>query len=564
MQENILQAPLIPVRMVNEYQYCPRLAYLEWVNGEWAESADTVEGTHKHSRVDRESGVFPAGKSASDSATDESVRERPTVSRSVTLSSQEIGIVAKIDLVESDGTTATPVDYKRGKRPKVPGGAYDPERVQLCAQGLLLREHGYRCTSGVLYYCDSKERVEVGFDAELEALTLAAIAGARAFDSLAKTPEPLEDSPKCPRCSLVEICLPDEVNHLRGVGDDPRPLAVSQTEALPLYVQSYRGKISKKGDTLTISVGDERATTARLIDVSQLVVMGSAYVSTPALHELMRRGIPVSWHGYGGWFVGHTIGVGHKNVELRTAQYRASFDPDRRLDIAKAIVCDKIQNSRTILRRNWKGDDSPKDELKRLKNLREKAGKAGDLDQLLGIEGAAAATYFGSFGGMVKKNGMAEGFQFEKRNRRPPTDPINAMLSFAYAMLTRTWTTTLSAVGFDPYRGFYHQPRYGRPALALDLMEVFRPIVADSVVITAINNGELSPSDFVSSGAGTALRSDGRKAFIQAFERRLDQSVRHPVFGYTVEYRRLFEVHARLFGRYLTGEVPDFPSFTTR
>src|SRR5690606_1534234 len=137
---------------------------------------------------------------------------------------------------------------------------------------------------------------------ELIDMTKAAIQGLREFESATEAPPPLEDSPKCPRCSLVEICLPDEINRLRGGSPEPRPLAVSQTEALPLYVQSYRGRISKRGETLEIYLDDEKATTARLIDVSQLVVMGSAYLSTPALHELMHRGIPVSWHSYGGWF----------------------------------------------------------------------------------------------------------------------------------------------------------------------------------------------------------------------------------------------------------------------
>ncbi len=537
MSDDSFHLPLIPVRMVNEYQYCPRLAYLEWVNGEWAESADTIEGAHRHERVD---------------------------TRSVTLSSEALGIIAKIDLVESDGTSATPVDYKRGKRPHVPSGAYDPERVQVCAQGLLLREHGYDSDHGILYYCESKERVRIDFSDELIARTLESIDGLRAFDSLTAPPEPLHDSPKCSRCSLVEICLPDEVNRLRGGADPPRPLSVSKVEALPLYVQSYRGRISKKGETLEIAVDDEKMLTARLIDVSQLVVMGSAYLSTPALHELMRRGIPVSWHSYGGWFLGHTVGVGHKNVELRMAQYQAAFDADRCLEIARGVVSDKIQNSRTILRRNWKGEGSPKDALARLKKLRVQVGKASQLDQLLGIEGAAGATYFGAFNGMFTRTQMAAGFDFSKRNRRPPTDPINAMLSFAYAMLARTWTFTLSSVGFDPYCGYYHQPRYARPALALDLMEVFRPLVADSAVITAVNNGEVSFSDFVSAGEGTALKPDGRKRFIETFERRLNQEITHPVFGYKVEYRRLFEVHARLLARYLTGEIPDMPSFTTR
>jgi CRISPR-associated endonuclease Cas1 len=128
----------------------------------------------------------------------------------------------------------------------------------------------------------------------------------------------------------------------------------------------------------------------------------------------------------------------------------------------------------------------------------------------------------------------------------------------------RAWTVTLSAVGFDPYRGFYHQPRYGRPALALDLMEPFRPLVADSAVIQAINNGEIKPSDFVRAGGSVALAAEGRKRFIAAFERRLAHEITHPLFGYKVSYRQLLELQSRLLGRHLLGEVAEYPNFVTR
>ena len=141
---------------------------------------------------------------------------------------------------------------------------------------------------------------------------------------------------------------------------------------------------------------------------------------------------------------------------------------------------------------------------------------------------------------------------------------MNALLSYAYSLLVRTWTVTLSGVGFDPYRGFYHQPRYGRPALALDLMEPFRPLIADSSVIQAINNGEIKPTDFISAAGSVALDKDGRKRFIAAFERRLSHETTHPVFGYKVSYRRLLEIQARLLARYLLGELDEYPNFVTR
>ncbi len=471
-----------------------------------------------------------------------------------------------MDLVESEGSLVTPVDYKRGKRPHVARGAYDPERVQLCVQGMILEEHGYTCSSGVLYYVASKERVTVEFDEELRAQTLAAINGLRLIAAGGQIPVPLEDSPKCPRCSLVGICLPDEVNFLVREEVAPRPLAVPKDDALPLYVQANRAKISKKHEMLEVTVGEDPPTKARLIEVSQLVLMGNIYLTTPCLHELMRRGIPVSWHSYGGWFLGHTVGTVHKNVELRTAQYRSSFDEQACLAIARGLVHTKILNSRTLLRRNWRGNDKPDRLMSDLKRDANQARRASSLQELLGIEGAAAARYFGAFGRAIKREGDRNNFAFDftTRNRRPPTDPVNALLSYGYSLLVRTWTVTLTAVGFDPYRGFYHQPRYGRPALALDMMEPFRPLIADSSVLSAINNGEVRPSDFVSAAGSVALTNDGRKRFIGAFERRLGQEITHPLFGYRVSYRRVLELQARLLGRFLLGDVKAFPGFTTR
>ena len=242
----------------------PRLAYLEWVQGEWADSSDTVEGRHAHRRVNRDGGKLP-------SPADVETAEKLHV-RSITLSSERLGLIARMDLIESDGGKVTPVDYKRGKRPHVERGAYDPERVQLCVQGLLLREQGYDCDEGVLYFVGSRERVRVAFDDELVAATLRAVQDFRRLAAEGVIPPPLEDSPKCPRCSLVEICLPDEVHHLKGTDVAPRPIAVPATDALPLYVQARRARVSKSGETLVVTADDVELATARLAETSQVVV----------------------------------------------------------------------------------------------------------------------------------------------------------------------------------------------------------------------------------------------------------------------------------------------------
>jgi CRISPR-associated endonuclease Cas1/CRISPR-associated protein Cas4 len=556
--------------MVNEFQYCPRLAYLEWVQGEWAESADTVEGRGVHRRVDRSPGALPEPEDIGD--------EERIHARSVTLSSERLGLIAKLDLIEGEDGAVQPVDYKRGRRPHVPAGAYEPELVQLCVQGLVLEDNGYRCSEGALYFRESRERVRVRFDDALRSKALAAVHGLRLVAAGGRIPPPLEDSPKCPRCSLVGICLPDEVNFFRH-GAEPRPLAVDRELALPVYVQATPGRVRKRGETLVIQTENDQATTARLIDTSHLVLMGAVDVTAPTLHELMRREIPVSWYTGGGWFLGHTTGTGHRNVELRTAQYRASFDPAFSLRFARGLVASKLRNGRTLLRRNWRGEpsgdagDGPSGESPRvpdavlggLQRSARAAAEAKDLSELLGVEGNGAAIYFGAFGATLRTEADAVGgFDFRNRNRRPPTDPVNAILSFLYALLVRELNVILSAVGFDSYRGFYHQPRYGRPALALDMMEPFRPLIADSVALTAINNGEVKPGDFVYAGRACALAGSGRKKVIAAFERRLGQEITHPLFGYRLSYRRLLEVQARLLGRHLMGEIAELPAIEPR
>lgn len=551
--------PQLPARMINEYVYCPRLAYLEWVQGEWADSGDTVDGRNKHKRVDKPGADLP---SPADVEQGERIH-----ARSVTISSNRLGLVAKMDLIEAEDGFVQPVDYKRGKRPHVARGAYDPERVQLCVQALILEEQGYKCESGVLYFVESRERVPVAFDAELRDLTLSSIHGLRGVALGGRIPAPLEDSSKCPRCSLVGICLPDEINFLRRQDTPPRPLAVSIEESLPVYVQARKAKVAKDGENLEITIDDKLASKPRLAEVSQLILHGNIYVTTPTLHELMQREIPVVWHSHGGWFIGYTAGMGHKNVELRIAQHRGAEDERVCLALAKGWVRAKLVNSRVMLRRNWRGLQSVDPMMAQLEHSIKTVNRARNLDELRGIEGNGAAIYFGSFGQLLKREADNDGvftFDFMQRNRRPPADPVNALLSFAYSMLARTLTITATTVGFDAYRGYYHQPRYGRPALALDLMEPFRPLIADSAVIQAINNGEVRPTDFIGGSGRVNLSDEGRKRFIATFERRLSQEITHPLFGYKLSYRRLLELQCRLLGRFLLGELQENPNFTTR
>lgn len=563
----------IPARMINEYAYCPRLFYLEHVQQEWAHSADTLDGRFAHRRVDQERGSAPAAADLSDQA--------KLHSRSVLIGSDRLGAVARIDLIEMGEGRVVPVDYKRGSAPNIPEGAWEPERAQLCLQGLLLRENGYECDYGELYFVASQSRVTVEFTDELIARTLELLNEARRVAEAGQIPPPLVDSPKCPRCSLVGICLPDEVNLLNATSaggvrapqltrisprltSQTRRLVAARDDRLAVYVQGQGMSVGLKGETLEIRDKGKVVDEARLLDTSQLNLFGNVQLSAQALRELASRDIVVTHLSYGGWLTAVTTPPPHKNIELRRRQFQAADDPATCLRLARAFVSGKIRNSRTLLRRNAR--ELPDGVLRQLAESRRRAERAVMIEQLLGIEGGAAREYFSNFARMFKQADGAESpaFDFTERNRRPPRDPVNALLSFLYSMLTKDMVATLVGVGFDPYLGFYHQPRYGRPALALDLMEEFRPLVADSVVVGMINNGEARPSDFISRAGAVALTDSGRRRVLEAYERRLDTLVTHPKFGYAISYRRVFEVQARLLGRFLMGEIANYPPFCTR
>jgi CRISPR-associated endonuclease Cas1 len=430
---------------------------------------------------------------------------------------------------------------------------------------MLLREQGFTCDEGIIYFAGSKERVRVIFDSDLETLTLQTLEQVKSFLlPEASIPPPLEESKKCLRCSLLEICLPDELNFLNDRGE-VRQIIPSRHDAIPLHIIEPGARVRKNGNVLEVWKDETRLAEARIEEISQVALLGPIDISTPTVHELLRRGIPLSYHGSSGWFLGCTVGLWHKNAELRTEQYRMSFDARRSLDLAKTLVKAKIANSRTLLRRNARDDPELGSVLDALTRYRDMAGSAETVERLLGIEGVAAAAYFEHFSAMFTEDVRQNlGFDFRGRHRRPPPDPVNVMLSFGYAMLTREWTTALMAVGLDPFRGFYHQQRPGRPALALDMMEPFRPLLVDSVVITAANNGELKEREFIRTPFGCSFTPSRKKAFISCFERRMEQEITHPIFGYKISYRRLFEVQARLLGRFILGEIKDYPAIMTR
>lgn len=546
---------LIPASMINEFSYCPRRCYFEWMEGEFVDCEATLEGRNLHRRLQMEPenlSEFGLG---------------PVHAREISLIGPKAGIACRIDLLVGDGKTVIPIEYKRGKSPEIPDGAYEPEQVQVCAEGLVLRENGFECEEGKIFFLKSKKFVDVIFDDALLQRTAEIVRQIREMALQGIIPGPLKDSPKCNRCSMAGICLPDEVNLLRdgervdpSEGNEVRKLLPSSDARIPIYAVGQGNTIRKCGDRLEIWSKEGKVTDARMLEISQVNIYGGVEITTPATVELMQRGIPVLHFTHGGWFEGICSGHTHKNVLLRKRQHKWADDAERSLSIARSIVSGKIKNCRILIMRN--DSDPPHELLDSLNGSSEKAEAAERMESLLGIEGAAAEAYFSRFASLLKSK--AAEFSFSGRNKRPPRDPVNSVLSYLYGILAKELFVTALAVGFDPYLGFYHQPRYGRPALALDLMEEFRPLIADSTAVMLFNKGELCKGDFLQTGIGVTIKPEARKKVVEGYERRIQTEVAHPLFGYSISYRRIMEVQARLLSRHLFGEIDSYPAFVTR
>ena len=549
--EYSVEPQLVPARMLNELVYCQRLFHLEWVDGRWAHNDDTIQGSVAHDATDRRSGRMPAP--------DE--EEKPFTSIQVALSDPDLGVTAVIDRVDHEDGSSSPVDMKKGSGPG-DGGMWPADRVQVLTQAVLLRRAGYSVNRAEISYLGSHHRasIDVGPNAEMEVRELVALARKVAAQEL--PPPPLLNDPRCPRCSLAPLCMPDETNYLleRSSGQ-PRRIIVKNPDTRPVYVNTQGASVKVSGGRLLVAVKGETVAERRLLDVSQVCVVGNVQITTQALKALWRRGVTVIWLSYGGWLDGWSQGPMSGHVTLRRRQVLASVHG---LRFAQQMIRGKIHNQRVLLRRNAKVplDDSV---LGQLKELEAKTESAASLETLLGIEGTAARLYFGQFHTLLSPRcEVAAEFQAHGRARRPPPDPVNAVLGFCYSLLTKDLVAVLTGVGLDPFLGVLHQPRYGRPALALDLAEEFRALVAESVALQCFNNGEINEKSFMRGHLGVVLTADGRRSVIQAHERRLDMELKHPLFGYQVSYRRVLDLQARVLAASFTGELDSYTPLMTR
>ena len=520
----------LPISLVTHAAFCERRTWLE-VNGEKTDTSQMQSGFSAHKPV-----------------------EDPTTSRShrrtaVPLRSEKRGLSGRADEIEvlPDGSLHL-LDYKASpvrKRAIVTPA----QRLQLTLQKICLEDAGETVSSQSIYFTDHRRRVEVDIDSEDYAQARRLVERTREIVSSKKSPPTLVDDERCGSCSHFSVCLPDE-HQLHEV---TRRVHVSDPDGqvLHLTVQGSRASI-KKGRVVVTKDGEELGDTPAE-RVHGVVVHGNIDLSSALHRNLLWNDVPIVWCSSTGRVYGFSRPTDGPNGQIRVQQHVLSHTGS--LPIARQMIHSKIRNQGVFLRRNA-------DSLEATNSLNASAKAAldaPDLPALFGIEGEAAAAYFSCFPEMLNQQQLdILGWTWPGRHGRGADDPINVLLNYAYGMLRTECLRAILSCGLDPHAGFLHSSNRNKPALALDLMEEFRAPIADSVVISMINRHQIKSSDFTTVGGAHRVRDTGRKKVITAFERRIQTSIRHPLFGYEVSWRRAIEVQARLILGVLDGSIPQY------
>lgn len=336
-----------------------------------------------------------------------------------------------------------------------------------------------------------------------------------------------------------------------------------------LFVSTQGSYLLKEGQSVIVNFGKSTVLRLPIHTISGIVCFGNVGISPYLLDLCMRSNVYVSILSKYGRFIARIQGPISGNVLLRRAQYRKADDKKSVTEVATAILIGKIANSRTILQRALRDHEDKVDiiklrsAIKDLARIIKKVDKKKSIDELRGFEGDAAHTYFQVFNNLILSN--KDVFVFQARSRRPPLDSVNALLSFTYTLLVHDVCSALESVGLDPAVGFLHRDRPGRPGLALDLMEEFRTGLADRLVLSLINRSQIKPKGFTYSKTGSVIMNDeNRKALIVAWQKRKQDEIKHPFLNEKMQIGIIFHIQARLFAKYISGEINNYPPFYWR
>lgn len=540
----------IRVSALHALAYCPRLFYLEEVEELYTQDAAVFAGRRLHAELEKQE--------------DEEWEE-------LFLESEELGLRGRVDALRTRDRQVIPYEHKRGRCNRDENNqpqAWESDKLQILAYAYLIESaSGIPIQEGRIRYHADNVLVRVPLDDAGRAAVRDAIEKARSLRQSTHRPPVTDNERLCTRCSLAPVCLPEEarLNHNREW--QPRRLFPKDDERLVIHVLEPGTAVGRTGEQLKITRRGQRLETLPVHQVGQLVLHSFSQISTQALHFCLDQGIGVHFISGGGRYLG-SFDTRQGSIQRRIRQYQALSNPDTCLQLARKLVICRGQGQRKILMRGQRGMTVVSAKLKKaiaqMKALLKQVPKAQSLDSLLGLEGNLAALYFGALPCLISQRVPPE-LRFDHRNRRPPKDRFNALLGFGYALLLKDVMNAILTVGLEPALGFYHQPRSQAAPLALDLLEVFRVPLVDMLVMASINKGQWDvQADFEVRGVQVWLSDAGRRKLVGLYERRKEESWKHPVTGYSLTYRRLLELEVRLLEKEWMGEGGLFGQLVVR
>jgi CRISPR-associated protein Cas1 len=530
----------IRVCALHAFAYCPRLFYLEEVEELYTQDAAVFAGRRLHEEIEAEEGEEWLD---------------------LYLEDEILGLRGRVDALRHRDGQTIPYEHKRGrchrdenKQPQ----AWESDKLQILAYCCLLEAAlNITIAEGRIRYHADNVLIHVPLDDAGRKWVKESIQQAQELKKSAYRPSVTTNEHLCSRCSLAPVCLPEEARLAHNKEWSATRLFPQDDEREVIHILEPGTRVGRTGEQLKISRRNEADQKLSIQQVSQVVLHSFSQLSTQALHFLVANDIGIHFISGGGRYIA-SIDNRSGSIQRRIRQYRALSQENFCLELAQKLVTCRGEGQRKFLmrgKRQGKGEsESLEKAVKQMKNVLKQVPSIDSLDSLLGIEGNIAALYFGALPSLLGSDVPGE-MRFAGRNRRPPKDRFNALLSFGYSLLIKDVMNSILSVGLEPALGFYHQPRTQAPPLALDLMEVFRVPLVDMPVITSINRHQWDiQGDFEIRGQQVWLSETGRRKFIDIYERRKAESWKHPVTGYSLTYRRLLELEVRLLEKEWFGE----------
>ncbi|WP_203421430.1 type I-MYXAN CRISPR-associated endonuclease Cas4/Cas1 [Brevibacillus borstelensis] len=530
--------PLTRIMALHALEYCERLFFLEEVEEIRLADQAVYDGRRLHEEMPKYIELT-----------------------NFTLESPTLGIRGKVDCIRSVDGNWIPYEYKKGHAKKSSSrGIYEAwpsDEIQVAAYAMLLEEHfGQRIPEGKVYYASDHRTVSVPVDEQMRSRVRQAISRAEALRASTERPHITTNERLCARCSLAPVCLPEEERLLDSPKREVIRLFPEDREKLDLHVASHGAYIRRSGLSLVVEQRDGEKEVFPSEQINSLSIHGqSVQLSTQALMLCAEKGIAVHWLTGGGNYIG-SVTKAAGGVQRRLRQYKALTDDAVKLALAKKLVLAKMESQLRYVLRCTRGKPRSNTVVTAVEAIRHAVShsqKVKTTEELLGWEGSAAKAYFACFAEFTADE-LEAGMAFSHRNRRPPKDPANALLSFYYGMLYKDCVEAITVVGLDPTIGFYHQPRSQAYPLALDLMEIFRVSLCDITAMGTIHRKQWDvEEDFTKAGDQVWLSEAGKKKAIAAYERRKQDTWKHPVIGYSLSYDRAIELEVRLLEKEWSG-----------